>query len=838
MRKFTLITGLLLMMSIVSQSLVAQHAQMEKFKYLSPKPGSKFINPENNIAFRHGDVLKATSVKNAFISVTGSLSGEISGEVILSKDAKTLIFYPAKPYKYGESIKVSIESGIKTETGITLEGTSFTFYVAGQDNKDLIEDFYRRESEKEKMNGFHSSTTETSSQVYKKSTTDYPEGLPLPTITEFDNPTPGYIFVTPRPWQTAPYDPYMMILDNYGTPVFYRQRIRRANDFKPVVNNQLVYCDFDNNNVEINKYLLMDSWFNIIDTLLMGNGYIIDQHDILMRENGNHFLMAYDPQLVGMDTVVPGGNPQATVVGFVIQELDADHNVIFQWRSWDHFEITDANHKDFTGDHIDYVHGNAFELDYNNTLMMSCRDMEEITKIDLNTGEIIWRLGLHAQNNMFDFLNDTIGFSWQHDIRRLENGNITVYDNGNWHTPKFSQALEYQIDEQNFTAELVWNYIHDPVVYGRATGSHRRLANNNALICWGLIYTGPVNYSEVTHDNSLAWELNWPDGVWEYRAFKFDWQTDLFVPNKDTIDFGEYDDYVFWPSIIILSNNSDEDIEITSTHNHNTSYNVSTSLPLTIPANGTAELTVNFFPTQHGQIDDVLTIKSESMYSDTLHQMIARQVFLTGYVEDNVAPDGVVYPVDGMIEIPQDEVLSISFNESVVKADGSTLKTDQLSEILKLKETDASGENVEYSAFIDAWKKTITITPDTLKPSQTYYLELPAGAVADNSGNVLSEAISSTFTTDEEQGIIELTRENFAKIYPNPNSGTVNLEFQNTEPKEIQVFDMKGNIVYSEDYNQLSVTELNLQNIPDGVYVVKVTNLINKKMIQLKMLKK
>jgi len=835
MKKFTLLASLLVIFCLSSQMIFGQAKSFEKFKYISPKPGSKFINPENAISFRHGDKFDITSVKNSLISTTGSMSGEIPGVFKLSSDSRTLIFYPDNPYHYKETITVTLLPGLTTITGLNMEGVSYSFKVMDQDNTELLKAYYKQEQELENSVNIQPSAHQSSVYQYKKGTDDYPEGLPIATITEFDNPTPGYVFCTPRPWQNAPYDPYMMILDNYGTPVFYRQGIRRANDFKPVVNNQLVYCDFDNNNTDINKYLLMDSWFNIIDTLLMGNGYTIDQHDILMRENGNHFLMAYDPQLVGMDTVVSGGNPEATVVGFIIQELDADHNVIFQWRSWDHFEITDANHKDFTEDHIDYVHGNAFELDYDNTLMMSCRDMEEITKIDLNTGDIIWRFGLHAQNNMFTFTNDTIGFSWQHDIRRLENGNITVYDNGVYHDPQFSQAVEYEIDEENFTAELVWNYIHDPVVYGRATGANRRLANDNAFICWGL--TWPINYSEVTHEGLLAWELHWPDNVWEYRAFKFDWQTDLFEPNNDTIDFGEYDDYVPWPSIIILTNNSDEDIEITSTHNFTTSYVVVTGLPLTIPANGTANLTINFFPTQQGQINDVLTIQSESMYSDTLHQMIGCQVFLTGYVVDENAPEALIYPFDGMTDVSQEEILKIAFNESVVKADGSTLKTSEISEIIEFKEVDANGEDVQYSAYIDAWKKEITIVPDTLKPLQDYYLELKANSVADNSGNVLSEAITSTFTTAEEQGIIELSEHNFAKVYPNPNNGLVTIEFQNMDPKDIHVYDMKGNIVYSVNNIQHSITELDLQSLPTGVYVIKIKNQASNRTIELKTLK-
>ena len=71
-----------------------------------------------------------------------------------------------------------------------------------------------------------------------------------------------------------------------------------------------------------------------------------------------------------------------------------------------------------------------------------------------NTGAIIWRLG--GKNNQFSFINDTIGFSHQHAIRRLENGNISLFDNGNYHSPPFSRAIEYSLNENNKTATLVW----------------------------------------------------------------------------------------------------------------------------------------------------------------------------------------------------------------------------------------------------------------------------------------------------------------------------------------------------------------------------------------------
>ena len=42
--------------------------------------------------------------------------------------------------------------------------------------------------------------------------------------------------------------------------------------------------------------------------------------------------------------------------------LDPSKNVVFQWRSWDHFAITDAQ-ADLTACLLDYVHCNAVEMD-------------------------------------------------------------------------------------------------------------------------------------------------------------------------------------------------------------------------------------------------------------------------------------------------------------------------------------------------------------------------------------------------------------------------------------------------------------------------------------------
>jgi hypothetical protein len=228
-----------------------------------------------------------------------------------------------------------------------------------------------------------------------------------------------------------------------------------------------------------------------------------------------------------MSKIVQGGNPNATVIGFIIQELDEYKIVIFQWRSWDHFKITDATHENLQDSIIDYVHGNSIDLDYDGNILISSRHMDEITKIDRQTGDIMWRLG--GKNNQFTFTNDTLRFSHQHAFRRLrDKPNLyTLFDNGNFHTPNFSRAVEYSLDQNNKTCTLVWQFRHGDSVYARAMGYTQRLSNGNTVIGWGS--TTPT-MTEVDPNGKVVYELTFPIGVFSYRAYRLTWSEGAHKP--------------------------------------------------------------------------------------------------------------------------------------------------------------------------------------------------------------------------------------------------------------------------------------------------------------------
>ena len=89
-------------------------------------------------------------------------------------------------------------------------------------------------------------------------------------------------------------------------------------------------------------------------------------------------------------------------------------------------------HHTINSQFIDYAHINSIHVDSDTTLVISSRHLDEITKINRISGEIIWRFG--GLNNQFLFINDTAThgslltpFCHQHDARILENGNLTFF---------------------------------------------------------------------------------------------------------------------------------------------------------------------------------------------------------------------------------------------------------------------------------------------------------------------------------------------------------------------------------------------------------------------------
>jgi hypothetical protein len=486
------------------------------YAYVSPAPGSALQMPGTTIIVRPGAVVDPASVRTGIIQAVGSQSGPHDGITRLSDDGKTIIFRPSTAFDMGDTVTCTIEAGIRILPGGGLPQATFSFTIfleplpAPQPAPASV---LSEEMGAAPRAQWQAPWSLRSGPGVGMAADTVPSDFP-PLAAVGGGPTgDGSLFLSAIKFGDPAYQSYLMILGNDGAPVFYRKIGGLGLDFKVQPCGRLSYFD-----AAADAFYVMNANYAVVDSFRVGHGYYTDLHELQLLPDGHALLMAYDGRAVDMSAVAEGGNPGAIVTGLIIQELDRAKDVVFQWRSWDHFQITDVVNHSLTAASIDYVHGNAIEKDTDGNLLISSRHMDEITKISREDGHIIWRLG--GTNNEFTFVNDPEKFSHQHSIRRLPNGHVILFDNGNFHTPSHSRAVEYALDESAKTATLVWEYRNSPETYGSAMGSVERLANGNTVIGWGA--TGPA-LTEVTPEGTEVEEITLPDGIFSYRAFRYEW---------------------------------------------------------------------------------------------------------------------------------------------------------------------------------------------------------------------------------------------------------------------------------------------------------------------------
>lgn len=354
--------------------------------------------------------------------------------------------------------------------------------------------------------------------------------LPPVTITTNTNPAPGNILIAPN--SRVPNPPYaasLIVLANDGTVARSRVIPEYAFDFRPTVDGRYGYTVFQaagSGPRAATSIYIVDSTLKTVDSIESKvSGYNLAMHSFLPLANGNKLIVLQENLTVDMSKLVPGGHPAADVQQMLLQELDPDGKVIFQWRSLDHFPVTVA-YENLKAPSIRYFHLNAVDVDTDGNFLISARHSSMVVKVNRVTGEVMWILG--GKLNQFTFssdpsITDPPEFSYQHDIRRLPNGNISVFDNGTQRTPQWSRGVEYQLDEVNKTCKLVWQYRHTPDVYAGVQGSMQTLENGNRLLAWGSAILGDRTLvTEVSPTGEVVFQAELPSMMYPYKAEKVD----------------------------------------------------------------------------------------------------------------------------------------------------------------------------------------------------------------------------------------------------------------------------------------------------------------------------
>ena len=489
--------------------------QGSPIEYLSPRPSSSRVSQNATLILRFDRIDPATITNlRSFLSARGATSGPIRGDTRIASDGRTIIFSPANLFLPGEEVSVRLRAEVGI-AGAVLD-SSYAFVVLDQEEATSLRPPQRPSIPLTGAKTRESWALSKSGDPVILNGVSVPSDFPFMQVIESDEPSDGYLFL--NNWGGQPYN---MILDNTGAPVWYWRTPDRRRDFKVQPDGRLTMLIRDGYGGSGEGHIALDSTYTVVDTMRAGGGYLTDEHELTVLPNGHYFLIGRRDTRVDMSQFVAGGRTNAIVSETTIQEFTPEGEMIFLWRSWDHYDIRDLQIDDLRGAYIRFPHMNSISIDEDGHILVSCRHLSEVTKINRQTGEIIWRLG--GAHNQFTWVNDPFGgFSAQHDFRALGNNRYTVFDNGNGHQPPETRAVEYEIDPQKMTATVVWQYRHDPKRYTYWMGNAQRLPNGNTQINYA---DGSLpKIVEVRPDGSKALEMDFEFPAHCYRSFKFNWK--------------------------------------------------------------------------------------------------------------------------------------------------------------------------------------------------------------------------------------------------------------------------------------------------------------------------
>jgi hypothetical protein len=268
-------------------------------------------------------------------------------------------------------------------------------------------------------------------------------------------------------------------------------------------------------------------------------------HDLIQLPNGNYMGVVSVSQIgpipigswtslfQGLGYIADGVTLEFPWVGDKIVEWDKDtKEVVWSWNTFDYYDMQDYDDIGGTWDQAyidqqyDWTHINAITFsEEDNAIYISTRHLSRITKIDHASGNVVWNMGHEFSSGEVDFGHD-LGFSFQHSLQVLNNGNIVTFDNGNLSEifletdEPTSRAIEIEIDDANQNATIEWEYVLPTELFGFASGNAQKLDNGNYLIT---TVGGGGTSLEVNTNGEIVWEadlnLTLPNGA-VYRAMR------------------------------------------------------------------------------------------------------------------------------------------------------------------------------------------------------------------------------------------------------------------------------------------------------------------------------
>lgn len=245
--------------------------------------------------------------------------------------------------------------------------------------------------------------------------------------------------------------------------------------------------------------------YNLFELNMTGqiiNEYLVNgyHHDAQELPNGNLLIFA--------------NNINGDVVEDTMYEIERSTGSIL--RTWDlnsYFNVVNYNDDgqhisdvNYGSDAHDWLHTNGMEYDEStNSVLISARHQDAVFSMSLETGDINWILS-NPDDLWPEYLEEKLltptgdDFEWQygqHNISLLPNGDIMMFDNGDYRSKNadevlpanegYSRAVIYRIDKENMTVSQVWQFGKElgSAPMAAYVSSSQYLGENHYLIDFG-----------------------------------------------------------------------------------------------------------------------------------------------------------------------------------------------------------------------------------------------------------------------------------------------------------------------------------------------------------------
>ncbi len=324
-----------------------------------------------------------------------------------------------------------------------------------------------------------------------------PSTFPHLAVTTSGDAEPGYYLTGTFKDGPKGIPGYAMILNSYGTPVWYLTNLPESGDNVELLpgthtvawSNRGPYSLYNLDNQSV-------SW--IAPTVDPP-----DEHELYTDTSGDHWMISV-PVKTGYNLNSIGFGSYHDIVDCVVQERNPSGTVIWSWNAANHVSPLETDHlaykmTDQGVPAIDVYHCNSVDVDPENPndVLISMREVG-VFLVNKTTGSIIWKLGGTSVAPMggepvLKIEGDPEGaIQGQHDARFQPNGDISMFDDHTGLTGA-ARAVEYSISTSLNTATMDWEYAAPSGDHTSRMGSVRRYdVTGQTYDQLGSSYQGPT----------------------------------------------------------------------------------------------------------------------------------------------------------------------------------------------------------------------------------------------------------------------------------------------------------------------------------------------------------